>query len=94
MLMTTIPGKAIVAVIDDESYKRMEAGDPFTFPFKSLGITSVEGLELVIGRASDEAISNAKHPLEILRHIFRGYSFKPEDGYKPFKVEFTKENIQ
>jgi len=93
MLVTVLGDKAIVVVIDDDSYERLQKGDPFTLPFDSIKLDSVKGMELVIGRASTEAMSKIKEPLDLIKHIFRGFELKPEDGYKPIKVDFSKERL-
>jgi hypothetical protein len=88
-MMVTMFGKTLVAVIDDEGLKRMEAGDPFTMPLRDIGLDSE--LELVIGRATDADMASFKDARSVLKHIARGYEKRPEDGFTPYKVEFGKE---
>lgn len=89
MLVAKSPdGKALIVVIDEESQQRMEKGDPFTLPLRSVGVPV--DLELVIGTAPTSVIHDAKSAMEIISYVVRGYEKRPEDNYDPFKVEFEE----
>lgn len=94
VLTTVIPGKAIIIVIDDQSYERMDKGDPFTLRLQDIGINQLGTMELVIGRASDEFINSITNPQELLLHIFRNYEERVEDGFTPYRIKFSKEELK
>lgn len=79
--------KGIIFVLSPDSLSRLKKGDPFTINIKEIGYPD---LNVVIGYADDAAIHESKGPYELTKHVFRSYEEKPEDDFKPYRIEEAK----
>lgn len=76
--------QAAVIIVDEEMRRRIDNGDPFTLPLRSIGLDS--DIEIVVGSAPAEVITKAKEANDIFKYVFRNYEIRPEDQHEPFLV--------